>query len=300
MRNKQKWKCKYWSLLAISGFATGFLYAPPLVLAATSPTLGAAQSFAVLAGAGISDIPTSAITGDVGNPAGASITGLTCAEMISPSRIKDSDGGFTGPCRDTDAALLTNAQAANTAAFGALSAGSNAPCTIDYGNFVTSLNGLSLGPGVYCTDVTGTTGAFTLSGTLTLTGAGPWIFRSGSTLTTSGTANVVGSDPCNVWWKLPGDQAGSATLGTNTSLIGNILALKGIVLQTGATLTGRALAQSAGAVTLNQNTIGASCFRPEAGIPTLSQWAQIGMVALLLGGGLLAIRRNRHRSAVGC
>lgn len=31
-----------------------------------------------------------------------------------------------------------------------------------------------------------------------------------------------------------------------------------------------------------------------AGIPTLSEWAQIGMAGLLVGGGLLAIRRNRQ------
>jgi hypothetical protein len=29
-----------------------------------------------------------------------------------------------------------------------------------------------------------------------------------------------------------------------------------------------------------------------AGIPTLSEWAQIGMVALLLTGGLIAIKRR--------
>lgn len=31
-----------------------------------------------------------------------------------------------------------------------------------------------------------------------------------------------------------------------------------------------------------------------AAIPTLSEWAQIGMADLLVGGGLLAIRRTRH------
>ena len=33
-------------------------------------------------------------------------------------------------------------------------------------------------------------------------------------------------------------------------------------------------------------------FRSSAGIPTLSEWAQIGMVALLVLGGLLALRRR--------
>ena len=31
-----------------------------------------------------------------------------------------------------------------------------------------------------------------------------------------------------------------------------------------------------------------------AAIPTLSEWAQIGMAALLVGGGLVAIRRSRQ------
>src|SRR5437868_1499169 len=54
--------------------------------AAATPTtvnLATAGNFAVLAGTGISDVPTSAITGNVGlspHP-GTDITGLTCAEV---------------------------------------------------------------------------------------------------------------------------------------------------------------------------------------------------------------------------
>jgi hypothetical protein len=53
-----------------------------------------------------------------------------------------------------------------------------------------------------------------------------------------------------VWWR----EVSSATLGTNTSLTGNILASTSISLQAGARLNGRALAQT-GAVTLNNNII---------------------------------------------
>lgn len=110
------------------------------------------------------------------------------------------------------------------------------------------LSGASLAPGVYCAD------EFTLSGTLTLTGSGVWVFRSAATLITSGTANVVGGTACDVWWQVPS----SATLGSNTSLKGNILALTSISMVTGASLTGRALARN-GAVTLQSNTINQSC-----------------------------------------
>ena len=104
-------------------------------------------------------------------------------------------------------------------------------------------------PGVYCAD------DFTLSGILTLNGAATdvWVFKSASTLITSGTANVIlstGGVPCSVWWQV----GSSATLGTNTSLAGNILALTSISLATGANLDGRALARN-GAVTMDQNTI---------------------------------------------
>ena len=45
----------------------------------------------------------------------------------------------------------------------------------------------------------------------------------------------------------------SATLGTTTTFVGNILALTSITLNTGATMSGRALARN-GAVTLDTNT----------------------------------------------
>ncbi len=61
---------------------------------------------------------------------------------------------------------------------------------------------------------------------------------------------------------------GAASLGTNTSLIGNILAHISIALQTGATLNGRALAQ-VGEVTLDSNTItGAICLAAPIAAPT--------------------------------
>jgi hypothetical protein len=137
-----------------------------------------------------------------------------------------------------------NAQAANTATFTSLDQG----CDVTYAG-TQDLVGFNLVPGVYCAN------AFALSGTLTLSGSGVWIFKSASSLITSGTAKVVGGDPCNVWWRV----VSSATLGTNTSLIGNILASTSISLQTGAILNGRALAQT-GAVTMDSNTIsGPTC-----------------------------------------
>ena len=211
-------------------------------LAATSPTLGMADSFSVLAYTNITNVPTSFIGEDVGlSPTTGAAVGLTDAQVEGTIYVVD---GFGPAGSVTNPALLNTAKTDLVSAYNALSAGPNAACTVDYGDITKDLVGLTLVPGVYCA------GAFELSGTLTLSGTGVWIFRSASTLVTSKTANVVGGNAFDVWWKVPS----SATLGTNTSLIGNILAYNSIGMFTGATLNGRALAQI-GAVTLESNTI---------------------------------------------
>jgi hypothetical protein len=59
-----------------------------------------------------------------------------------------------------------------------------------------------------------------------------------------------GAQAKNVFWQV----SSSATLGTNSIFQGTILSLQSITLDTGATLTGRALARN-GAVTLDSNTV---------------------------------------------
>ncbi len=224
--------------------------------AATSPSLGSADSFVILAGTpNITNVPPSAITGDVGlSPATGAGIGLTAAQVTGTIYAVDAAGPAGSVVSPT---LLTNAQAANTAAFGALSAVPNDVCTVNYGAITKDLVGSTLVPGVYCADV------FHLSGTLILsdTGApnGVWIFRTtaaaAALVTTPGVSATVQfatgvASACNVWWKV----ASSAAIGSYTKFIGNILALTSITMGTGATLDGRALAQT-GQVTLDQNTI---------------------------------------------
>jgi hypothetical protein len=227
--------------------------------AATSPTLGNAASFAVLAGAAVTNVPISAITGDVGlSPAaGTNYAGLTPVQVSGTIYAVDATGpaGIAG----NNPGLVNGAKTDLITAYDALSAGGNAACTVNYGAVVKDLVGLTLVPGVYCAD------AFALSGTLTLDDTGNangvWIFRSElSTLITSagGVARVrfltgVASS-CNVWWKV----ASSATLNTGTAFMGNVLALTSISMKTGASLAGRALARNA-AVTLESNTISNIC-----------------------------------------
>lgn len=218
--------------------------------AATSPTLGNVGSYSVLGHTTVTNTGPTTMPGDLGISIGGAPVGFPPGIVGPPGTIRNAGDSLA-------------AQNANTAAFLSLSATPNVACSgRDYGAFTQELEGLTLTPGVYCAN------AFQLSGTLILDAQGDpnavWIFRSElSTLTTSAgqtnNANVqflngVGSS-CNVWWKV----ASSATIGTGTVFIGNILALTSISLQTGASLDGRALTQT-GAVTLASNTItGSSC-----------------------------------------
>ncbi len=210
------------------------LVGPADVLAATSPTLAGSSGYSVLGGAAVTCTGSSTTTGAVGVSPGTSITGFP-----SPCVA----GGGT---HSNDASAIA-AQADALSAFGTL----NQTCDHSYG--AQDLTLLSpLAPGVYCS-----TSAFTLSGNLTLTGSGVWIFKTVSTIITSPGSSVTGGDPCNVWWRI----GSSATLGTTTSFIGTIIAQNGTdALNTGATLDGRILALSAGTVTLDGNTItGPTC-----------------------------------------
>jgi hypothetical protein len=227
--------------------------------AATSPSLGTADSFSVLAGTAVTNVPTSDITGNVGlSPyAGSYYTGLTASQVTGMIYAVDA----TGPAGSVaNPSGLTMAKNDLITAYDGLIAGGNAACGdgvaggdgsdgvvdgIDWTGSTIDLAGRTLVPGVYCAD------AFTLSGTLTLSGGADdvYIFRSTSTIITSSGSSVTGGDACNVWWRAET----SATLGTTTDFIGNILALTSISMDTGATLDGRVLARN-GAVTLDQNT----------------------------------------------
>jgi type VI secretion system secreted protein VgrG len=75
----------------------------------------------------------------------------------------------------------------------------------------------------------------------------------GSTLTMTSGLKVIltgGASPSHIYWIV----GSSATLGTTTSLSGNLLALTSITLDTGATVCGRVLANT-GAVTMDHNKV---------------------------------------------
>lgn len=130
----------------------------------------------------------------------------------------------------------------------------------------TELGGTTVMAGVYDSSA----GTFGITGTLTLDAAGDadavFIFQMESTLITAGSSSIVltnGAQACNVFWQV----GSSATLGTDSTFKGNILALTSATLTTGANVEGRVLARN-GAVTLDTNVITkATCSVPPTPAP---------------------------------
>lgn len=240
------------------------------VAAQTAPSLGTAQTFAVLGGSTVTNTGPSVITGNLGVSPGSAVTGFP-------------PGLVNGGAIEAATAVALQAQNDATTAYNALAGQS---CTQDFTG--QDLGGKTLTPNVYCFS-----SSAQLTGTLTLNAGGDpnavFIFKIGSTLTTasSATAFVVnGGSNCNVFWQV----GSSATLGTATTLVGNILALTSISATTGARIFGRALARN-GAVTLDTNTIDrTACLTTP--VPTIPGWAFIGLALLLAFAGVAAMRRR--------
>jgi hypothetical protein len=206
--------------------------------------LGAAANYVILAQSEITNVPTSAVTGNVGlSPATGAAIGIPCAEVTGMINAVDNAGPL--PCSVMDAVGLTAAVGAAGTAY--TDAQGRAP---DYTELAAGkIGGLNLSPATY---KWGT--AVSIPTTLTLTG-GPndvWIFQIAQGLTVSPGVQVIlagGALPQNVYWAT----FGAAELGTTSKFNGVILSQTSIVMDTGATLNGRMFAGTA--VTLEQNTI---------------------------------------------
>ena len=238
---------KYTTVSAlVAALVIGF---PAQALAVTTVELGTADSFAVLAGTEVTNVPTSAITGDVGLSPGAGSSydaGVTQAQV--DGTIYAVDG--TGPAGSVeDPALLTQAKADLVTAYDD-AAGRTPTDTFVAGD--NQLGGQTLTSGVYAF---GHATTANIVGTLTLSGGANsvFIFQASSDLVTASSSVVDligGVKACNVFWQVDS----SATLGTDSVFVGNIMALTAITVNTGATIEGSALARNA-AVTLDQNVI---------------------------------------------
>ncbi len=211
---------------------------------ASAVNLGLAGDFVILTKSGITDVPRSAIVGDVGT---SPITGaadlLTCTEVTG--KVYSVDAAGPAPCSTKAPILLTAAVSDMQTAY-TNAAGRPAGVTeLGAGN----IGGLTMGPGVYKWS-----SGVIVPANVTLNG-GPnavWIFQIAQNLLVSNGQSVIltgGAQAKNVFWQV----GGQATLGTGSRFQGIILSKTLIAMQTGASINGRLLAGTA--TTLQMNSI---------------------------------------------
>lgn len=219
--------------------------------AQTAVNLGSAGNFVILAKSGISTVPTSMVTGDIGvSPINSTaITGFSL--NLSAASPFATSAQVTGKVYAPDYAAPTPANL--TTAIGDMqtaytdAAGRTIPDFTELG--AGQIGGLTLVPGLYKwgTDVL-------ISSDVTLSG-GPndvWIFQIAGKITQANATQIHlagGALAGNVFWQA----FGGVSLGTTAHFEGIIMAQTSISLGTGASINGRLLAQTA--VSLDANTV---------------------------------------------
>ena len=247
------------AILAVGMLAAG----SPVLAAGQVPVgLGAAATFAVLAGApAVTNSGSTVIGGNLGVHPAARVMGFPPGLVNGETHAGD--------------ASAQQAKVDLVAAYD--DAAGRTPAVV-----VTDgvLGGLTLVAGVY------TAGGVTLglAGQLTLDGRGDpnavWIIQATSDLVTAASSSVAfinGGQACNVFWQV----TGSATLGADSRFAGNILALTSITLRSRVALSGRALARN-GSVSLMNDAIAyptCSCALPASRPATPGSAEEMAVIA---------------------
>jgi Ice-binding-like len=202
---------------------------------------GTTTTFAILAGQAVTSTGLSVVNGDLGISPGTALTGFPPGVITGARHLGDP----------VAAQALADAQVEYNYLAGL-------PCDTNLSG--VDLGGQTLTPGVYCFD-----SSAQLTGTLILDAQGScdslFVFQTGSTLTTSVASEVIViNNPCvtncrgggNVFWQV----GSSATIGTGSQFVGNIVANTSATLNFNASVAGSVFGLI-GAVTLDSNNISA-------------------------------------------
>lgn len=213
-----------------------------------------AGNFVILSKTGITNVPTSAITGNIGaSPiTAAAMDDVTCTEITGT--IYGSDAAYTGSGAVTcfagaapDNTLVANAVLDMGTAYNDAKGRTNPDFTELHAG---DISGKTLAPGLY---KWGTNVLINTDTTLSGNANDVWIFQISGDVIQAANSSVllIGALPKNIFWQVSGGTG--VALDTNATFQGVVLAEKGITVNTGTTVNGRLLAQTA--VTLNMNTV---------------------------------------------
>jgi hypothetical protein len=223
---------KWYTLFVIPLSLVFILNGVTVAYAATTPVLGLANSFSILASTYTNTTATT-IVGDLGY-----ITAPAVNPTVSGTTYVNT-GIFTQAGIDQGTALSSLSGQACTFTF--------APGAIDLSTDVTHGLVAVYTPGVYCS-----TGAMDIGGPLTLQGSGTYIFRPTGALTSTvgSVITLNGSSECNIFWT----PTAAITLAANTTFVGTAIDDAGITIGANTIWNGRALAYG-GTITSDTDTI---------------------------------------------
>ncbi|MDB5178580.1 MAG: hypothetical protein JWN01_523 [Patescibacteria group bacterium] len=211
--------------------------------AATTPSLGAASTYGILANTYTNSAAGTTVNGDVG---------FLVAPTVEPAPVGGhTNYGTSGPYVTAGANQATALASLNAEA-----------CTVNYPGAVV-LSG-TLAPGVYCG-----AGAMAVNTTLTLSGSGTYIFRSVGAFDMVAGASIIlagGASACDVFWT-----PHATTFGAGASFVGTLFDNDAVTSGAGTSILGRILAFN-GPVTTATTTINLpSCAPPPATLHVIKQ-----------------------------
>jgi hypothetical protein len=197
--------------------------------------MGDASTFAVLAGAAVTNGGTTTVTGDLGLSPGTSVTGFPPGILVGTQHINDA----LAYQAKTDLATAYNNAADRTC--------------IDMVNISGNIGGLTLTPGLYRS----TSSVGISYGDLTFDALGDpnavFIIQVGTSLNIASGRKVIltgGAVASNIFWQV----GSSATFGTSSVFKGTVMAMQSLMFDSSASLDGRALSRS-GTVSMEVNSI---------------------------------------------
>lgn len=211
------------------------------VYAATTPDLGIATTFGILSSTFTRNSGLTTITGDLGYT------------TLSGSGTHTASG----------TTYISSPSQAGTDQTSALSALALESCTFTFTGVLHLASDTTHGPiGVYTPGVYCSTGAMDIEGggTITLSGSGTYIFRSGDAFDTTASSIVAlsGASSCDVFWTV----VGATTLGANSTFKGTVIDNAGITVGSTVNWEGRALAFSGTVITDTDTITVPTCTSP--------------------------------------
>lgn len=235
------------SRLVVAGLALGALTIAAISgtadagIVATVP-LATAGSYSVLAGTTVTNTGPSVLGESLGVHPGTAVEGFPPGIVSAPGTV--DAGGPTSLTAQNDLTIAYDNAAGRT---------------VEFTQTNPDLVGQTLIPGVYAATAKA---PLSLSGQLVLDGqnnsSAVFIFQTDSTLITGSGSSILlinGASECNVFWQV----GSSATLGSGSVFVGNILALTSVTVESGVTVRGRALARNGAVTLINDTFVAPSC-----------------------------------------